>query len=239
MKKITGLFLLLIAVSCQKNSNFNLQNNEIEKVDEKIKINYGLSASNAKPSKQLSSQVLNELSFNGDIYKKVEPKLSLSNLSIQENKKEEILIVIIPFKGNDEKYYAVKGRYINEKFISETEVLLSRKVKDDKNGEIVILKEKESLKITVKDGIETLSSLSHQDEQNHFLPVVDCSGHHGGTGFCQREANESFSTCYSKEKEEFCTGFFSCLAVDTQASVLLLIALSCECSATQCQNNIL
>jgi hypothetical protein len=234
MKKITGLLFLLIAMSCQKKSNESTFNNENEKLNEKIKINYGLTASNANLSKQQSSQILNELSFNGDVYKKVVSKLNLNNLSIQENKKEEILVAIIPFKGNDEKYYAVKGRYIDGKFISETEVLLSRKINDNKNGEIVILKEKEALKITVKGGVETLTSLSNHNEQNHFLPVVDCSGDHGGTGFCQREANESFSTCYSKEKEEFCTGFFSCLAVDTQASVLLLIALSCECSATQC-----
>lgn len=236
MKKITGILVLLIAMACQKKSNETSFKNENDVINEKIKIDYGLSALNLNPSKQHSIQILNELSFNGDVYKKVKSKLDIDNLNLQENKNEKISIVIIPFKGNDEKYYAVKGRNVNGQFISETEVLLSRKIKDKKNGEVVILKEKEFLKITVIDGIETYNSLSNKDEQNHFLPVVDCTGDHGGTGFCQREANESFSTCYNKEKAEFCTGFFSCLAVDTQASVLLLIALSCECTATQCPN---
>jgi hypothetical protein len=42
-----------------------------------------------------------------------------------------------------------------------------------------------------------------------FLPVFDCSGDHGGNGFCQREANESFSTCYIKEIEEFSVSLIS------------------------------
>ena len=64
--------------------------------------------------------------------------------------------------------------------------------------------------------------------------MKDCMGNHGGTGFCQRQPGERFSSCYKAEKDEFCDSFVSCLAVDLLPPVMLLIAAACSCNATPC-----
>ncbi len=44
-------------------------------------------------------------------------------------------------------------------------------------------------------------------------------------------SGESFGTCYRAESDEFCDSFVSCVALATQPSVAILIAIACSCNA--------
>ena len=86
------------------------------------------------------------------------------------------------------------------------------------------------------NGTENIQSINNTDAEVEFniIQTKDCAGRHGGTGFCQLEPNETFPACYNAEKEEFCTDIISCLALDTNPTILILIAAACSCDATIC-----
>jgi hypothetical protein len=112
--------------------------------------------------------------------------------------------------------------------------LYGRKLKDKENGQIIITNNNDATLINIVNGVQTYSPIESQSIEFKALQMKDCEGNHGGTGFCQRQAGERFSDCYKSEKDEFCDGFWSCIAVDTQPQVMLLIAAACSCGASPC-----
>lgn len=48
-------------------------------------------------------------------------------------------------------------------------------------------------------------------------------------GLCQREKGEKFKDCFKREADEFCDGFFSCIAIATHPVISILIAALCSC----------
>ena len=95
---------------------------------------------------------------------------------------------------------------------------ITRVMPQDNKAIVEIQKGSEIVTLTIDDGQKLITSRTAVDD-------------HGGNGFCQREAGESFSTCFKAETDEFCDSFISCIALATQPAVSIVIALACSCHA--------
>lgn len=131
---------------------------------------------------------------------------------------ENVVIYMARFKADPNKIYAVSSKH--------DEMLYTSKMRDPANGEIAVLKGNEAILISVVSGKTTITGLGKEQWTSRFA----MADHGGGVGdFCQREPGEGFSTCFKAEVDEFCDSFISCVAVNTQPHVVLLIAASCSC----------
>ncbi len=131
---------------------------------------------------------------------------------------ENVRIYMARFKDNPNKIYAVSSL--------GNEILYSGNMRDEKNGSIGLMKDGEAIAIEFDDGNKVIKDITNGQFQNKYATEF-----HGGNGFCQREAGESFGTCYRAESDEFCDSFISCVALATQASVAILLAIACSCNA--------
>ncbi len=131
---------------------------------------------------------------------------------------ENVRIYMARFKDNPNKIYAVSSL--------GNEILYSGNMRDEKNGSIGLMKDGEAIVIEFDDGNKVIKDITNDQFQNKYATEF-----HGGNGFCQREAAESFGTCYRAESDEFCDSFISCVALATQASVAILLAIACSCNA--------
>ncbi|MBA4140362.1 MAG: hypothetical protein H0X70_07625 [Segetibacter sp.] len=131
---------------------------------------------------------------------------------------ENVRIYMARFKDNPNKIYAVSSL--------GNEILYSGNMRDEKNGSIGLMKDGEAIVIEFDDGNKVIKDITNDQFQNKYATEF-----HGGDGFCQREAGESFGTCYRAESDEFCDSFISCVALATQASVAILLAIACSCNA--------
>lgn len=221
-----------MTTTCQQNGIQEPSDIPKRNIDQSVASTYGVTRSDA--SQHHSRAILDAIRKSGSTFKRFEGQIMENSMKIFERKNEGVVVAMMQFDTTPEKIYGVKGTFIQGQFVPDTELLIGRKRVDQNNGQIVIVKGQEALLVEVRNGIETISPLSEQEAKGTFLQVKDCAGNHGGTGFCQREPNESFADCYKAEKDEFCDDLFSCLAVDTQLWIMLLIAAACQCSATQC-----
>lgn len=232
-------FIAILAISlvaCQKNQTETavFDNEKDAKLINSLKLAYGLSAFNVTPSQSQRELIFSSLSTSTGVYSKVASKIKKNSIKLFENKNEGITIAMMCFEETPEKYYSVKGYFSEGAFHITNEFLFGRKLTDKNNGQIIITNNNDATLINIENGIQSFTQLGYNDAEYKILQVKDCHGNHGGTGFCQREPGEKFSDCYKAEKDEFCDGFWSCLAVDTQPQVMLLIAAACGCDATQC-----
>ena len=131
---------------------------------------------------------------------------------------ENVRIYMARFKDNPNKIYAVSSL--------GNDILYSGNMRDEKNGSIGLMKDGEAIVIEFDDGNKVIKDITNDQFQNKYATEF-----HGGNGFCQREAVESFGTCYRAESDEFCDSFISCVALATQASVAILLAIACSCNA--------
>jgi hypothetical protein len=157
------------------------------------------------------------------MYSKFKDKLDFSSTELYTSK-ENILIYMIKFLGNPNKMYSVRG-IIAKTLVINDELLYSGKMNDARNGTIGILKNGEALAIDFKNGQRIIRSIS----ENEFR--VEFSNNLSLGGFCQRKKGQSFGECYKNEADEFCDSFISCLAINTQPQVHIVIALACSCDA--------
>jgi hypothetical protein len=236
MKKLLFALLTITMVACEKNESEmpTFDNDKDAKMISSLKQAYGLTTFNGEPNQAQREMIFSALTNSTGVYQKVSSKILKNSIRLFENKNEGITIAMMRFEDSPEKYYSVKGTFVKGTFQIASEFLFGRKVVDKNNGQIIITNNNEATMINIENGVQTYSQLGYNEAEYRIIQVTDCHGNHGGTGFCQREAGESFSTCYKAEKDEFCDGFWSCIAVDTQPQVMLLIAAACGCSATQC-----
>lgn len=143
----------------------------------------------------------------GELYASVKEMLDLSH--IETVTERGITIHMAPFRNNPDRIYATSEK---------GDVLFSRHHRGDNKAIVEIQKGSEIVTLTIDDGQKLITSRTAVDD-------------HGGNGFCQREAGESFSTCFKAETDEFCDSFISCIALATQPAVSIVIALACSCHA--------
>ncbi len=236
MKKLFLGCLIFTMISCQKATTSEVLSpvKEDSNLIENLKSTYGITSFNSIPTKEESNKISISINENGKTFNRLKHQIDISTMKLFVNKNEGITIATMRFHSTPEKVYSVKGQFVKGRFILNTELLFGRQLVDKNNAQIRIIKDNEAILVSVKNGIETITSTSGEEAEYNFLQVKDCNGNHGGTGTCQREPGESFATCYKAEKDEMCDGFFSCLAVDLYPPVMILIALACECQATQC-----
>jgi hypothetical protein len=146
----------------------------------------------------------------GALYTSIKDSLDLSHIEMTTGK-EGVLIYMAKFKGNPDRIYASSEK---------GDVLFTRRITDEKNATVEIQKGNEVAIINIQDGQKRISGRT---------AMLD----HGGKGFCQREAGESFSTCFKAETDEFCDSFISCVALATQPTVSIVIAIACSCNASK------
>lgn len=235
MKKSLLLFCIITFFSCQKNqaTSSNFDNVKDEILINSLKKSYNLSSFNIEPSPHQKTIITSSLIANLR-YKNILSKLNMNSLRLFENKEEGITIAMFNFENTSEKLFSIKGYFINSKFIITNDFLYGRKKEDKENGQIIITNNNDAALINIVNGVQSYSTIGSQSLAFKALKMNDCAGNHGGTGFCQRQPGERFSDCYKSEKDEFCDGFWSCIAVDTQPQVMLLIAAACGCGATPC-----
>ncbi|MCM5527883.1 hypothetical protein [Parasegetibacter sp. NRK P23] len=236
MKNFLIAVLAISLVSCKKEQKgiATFDNEKDAQLISSLKVAYGLSAFDVAPSQSQSDVIFSSLSGYTGVYSRIASKIQKKSIRLFENKNEGITVAMMRFEETPEKYYAVKGYFSKGAFQITNEFLFGRKITDQNSGQIVITNNSDAILIDVENGIQFFTQLGYNDAEYRIIQVKDCQGNHGGTGFCQREPGESFSNCYKAEKDEFCDGFWSCLAVDTQPQVMLLIAAACGCNATQC-----
>jgi hypothetical protein len=146
----------------------------------------------------------------GELYASAKDQLDLSHIETTTGK-EGVLIYMAKFKGNPDRIYATSEK---------GDVLFTRHILDEKNATVEIQKGNEVATINIRDGQKRISGRT---------AILD----HGGNGFCQRERGESFSTCFKAETDEFCDSFISCIALATQPTVSIVIAIACSCNASK------
>lgn len=144
----------------------------------------------------------------GELYAIVRDSLDLSHIETTTGK-EGVLIYMAKFKANPDRIYATSEK---------GDVLFTRHIVDEKNATVKICKGREAVTVSIKDGQKRISSRTAAPD-------------HGGSGFCQREPGESFATCFKAETDEFCDSFISCIALATQPTVSIVIAIACSCNA--------
>lgn len=222
-------------LACQKSQQVitSFDNVKDEKLITALKKAYNFSSFDEEPSQQEKIIITEALSISHK-YKNVLSKININSLKIYENKDENITVAIFNFENSSEKLFSLKGYFLNNKFIITNDFLFERKIEDKENGQIIITNNNDAVIIKIDNGIQSYSTIESQSLDFMALQINDCMGNHGGTGFCQRQAGEKFSDCYKAEKDEFCDSFWSCIAVDTQPQVMLLIAAACGCGATPC-----
>lgn len=165
----------------------------------------------------IQTQTTDMSDFTGDMFQKFKDSLDLAHLSMVQGE-ENVRIFMAKFKSNPNRIYAVSSL--------GDEVMYAGMMQDARNGSMAVMKEGEAVLISVKDGVTEINDLDRKQWSYYFT-----TQYHGGPGFCQRMAGESFSTCYKAESDEFCDSFISCLAVDTQPIVVIAIAVACSCKA--------
>jgi hypothetical protein len=129
-----------------------------------------------------------------------------------------VVIFMVPFRNDPSRIYAVCSR---------GEVLYSGRMRDAANGSIGILKNGEALRIDFVNGAWSVHDMGAKQYRLYFAQKKL----HGGKGFCQRQQGERFSDCFKAESDEFCDSFISCVALATQPTVAIVVALSCTCDA--------
>ncbi len=154
------------------------------------------------------------------IFTKIENELDLTQVELLESAVSKTRVYIIGFKNNPDKKYAIKAIVIKNLVVLD-EILFSRKMTDLNNGQIGILKNDEALVIKIKNGVRTISEIKEAAYSLHFYQAK----------FCQRLKNQTFKQCYNKEVDEFCDSFVSCVALATNPTVSMLIAVACSCNA--------
>lgn len=133
---------------------------------------------------------------------------------------ENVIIYMAKFKDDPNKIYAVNT--------IGSELLYAGKMQDEKNGTIGVAKNGEAIAIEIKNGVQSIKDINSNEFTSRFAKA-----YHGGIGFCQREAGETFSECFAAESNEFCDSFVSCVALATQPSVAIIIGLACSCNASK------
>lgn len=165
----------------------------------------------------IQTQSKEMIAFAGAMFQKFKDSLDLAHVTMIYGS-QNVKIYMARFKSNPNRTYAVSSL--------GDEVLYAGMMQDGRNGRMAVLKEGEAVLITVKDRITEINDLDRKQWNYYFT-----TKYHGGPGFCQRMKGESFSACYKAEAEEFCDLFISCIAVNTQPIVAIVIALACSCKA--------
>ncbi|HEY9704188.1 MAG TPA: hypothetical protein V6C58_17185 [Allocoleopsis sp.] len=228
--------VVLSFISCEKSKSDNpLFNNKSEEVVvENLKQSYGLDKFDVSSTNEEQTNILNSLNVSSRLFNKIENNLELTNARLFVNQDENIVLAIFRFKNDINKFYAVKGTFSKSSFTINNEYLYGREMVNSNNGRIILTNNDEALEISYSNGLRTIKNMNFTEATFNVIQVTDCQGNHGGTGFCQREPGESFSACYNAETAEFCDSFISCIALNTNPTVPILIASACSCSATQC-----
>lgn len=160
---------------------------------------------------------VNLIKLSGYVYQKLKDSLNINTVTSITGV-QDVKIYMARFKSNPNRIYAVSSK--------GDEMLYYGKMNDQANGEMAVLKGNDAVLITVLSGKTTIRGIGKDEWAQRFV-LADHGGRPGE--FCQREPGESFSTCYKAEADEFCDSFISCIAVNTQPQVVLLIAASCSC----------
>lgn len=153
-----------------------------------------------------------------DLFHSVNGNLNLKDVEIFKNLQQGLVVAIFKINDQPTKYYSVKGFLSGENFTYEKDLLADVNFRDSRNGTLSLAIDQAEIVINVSNGVGVIEGA----EPNSVASRA-------AVGFCQREINESFKTCYQAEKDEFCDGFWSCLALDTNPQVSILIALACSC----------
>ena len=235
MKNLLIVLLAISLCSCQKNQSFipGIDFVRDQKVINKLKSAYNFTTFNITATKE-QHDMIHAAIASFEKYNNIYKNLNESSIRLFENKVDGFAVVMFQFEETPEKLFSIKGYFKFNKFIITNDYLFERKIWNKNNGKIIISNKNEEVVINIFNGNQNILSPVTQSSENISIQMIDCAGNHGGTGFCQRQIGEKFSDCYKAEKDEFCDGFWSCIAVDTQPQVMLLIAAACSCSATPC-----
>ena len=150
------------------------------------------------------------------MFGKVRHQLDLTKIT-QVTGAENVQILTAPFKDDPNKVYGINTL--------GNEIFYTAQKDDEKNGSITLIKNDDALLIEFVDGNRTIRDMKQPEYEQRLV-----SAFHGGPGFCQRQKGESFGTCFRAESDEFCDSFISCIALNTQPTVLILIGLACSCN---------
>jgi hypothetical protein len=129
-------------------------------------------------------------------------------------REENVVIYMAPFKDDANKIYAASSR---------GEVLYV------KRGDVIgLLKEGEAIRIEGRE----VRDITTGEFQAQFTQMTD-EQIRQKVGFCQRQKNQTFGQCYKHESDEFCDSFISCLAINTQPTIHIVIAVACSCYSSE------
>jgi hypothetical protein len=195
---------------------------------------YGLNVFDIEATTEQKSIIIGSLQDSKYLYGKLKKRIDESSIRLFINSSENNVISVFRFLNDNNRYYAVKGSFSKNEFYPANEYLYGRTIEDSNNGQIVLINNQEALEINFVNGKHSINNLGKENAEFKIIQANDCQGNHGGTGFCQREPGESFGSCYNAESDEFCDSFISCIALNTNPTVPILLATACSCTATLC-----
>lgn len=139
------------------------------------------------------------------------------NLFFQTKNKNEYFI--ISKIGN--KFTLLKGVLSNNEFIDEKKFELLDNMDDEGNGDFVIK--------NIDEDVAIIQTYRNDKFSNKINTIGDIRKTNKINDLCQRENHESFSSCNSRETDQFCDDFVSTVAYITNPSIAILIAGLCSC----------
>lgn len=139
------------------------------------------------------------------------------NLFFQTKNKNEYFI--ISKIGN--KFTLLKGVLSNNEFIGEKKFELLDNMDDEGNGNFVIK--------NIDEDVAIIQTYRNDKFSNKINTIGDIRKTNKINDLCQRENHESFSSCNSRETDQFCDDFVSTVAYITNPSIAILIAGLCSC----------
>jgi|GEM_PF-7113224 len=148
-----------------------------------------------------------------ELFKKLEKRYDIEN--------------IIKTNGNYSVIYNDGSKLEIKKLSDNRFVASGTKILDSEFGYNVNIENKNfNIAFFNKDFSEHYSISEFSNNIDKFnLQKRPCDEHPEGSG---ENGEETFKECYEREKDEFCDGFWSCLAIDTNPAILVLIAIHCE-----------
>lgn len=164
---------------------------------------------------------------------KLKDRLDIRSIKLYTSTEYNMILAVIPFKEYPDKILALKGAWFKGTFVMDKELLsfgISSDNLNQQNSRVILNGDGAGVLLYSDGKNPIIEAVGKESVDSYFSFITDRFGHHGGDGFCQREEEESFSDGYKAEVDEFCDGFFSCLAL-TRPAVHVLIAASCSCGA--------
>ncbi len=224
--------LTILFVACSKEKTINETSENL--IESRLKLKPLAESMQADAIKEIFAKA----SENSLYFKNVVEKLDKMSSEVYINTNEGRYVAFFTFRNDTTRTYSIFGEMVRGEYFVKGELLTASV--HDSNGHYnkYFVKNNEAFMVTLSEGVPPVYRDLDRipSEKWDIIQVKDCEGRHGGTGFCQREAGETFGACHRAEVDEFTDSFIAWAYYQVNQKVVdAMIAIACGCSAVECK----